>query len=139
MPPFVNEVNMRILIVTMIAMLVMTTIVPAQDADKLIVKCGRQKASGKTGLTIKFVSVVEDSRCPEGVNCIWAGNAKIKVKISDKRGSKEAEMNTTVGPLGDQYGGYAIRLVSLKPLPTQKGRPSPGTYRAEFSIERLTR
>ncbi len=117
----------------------MTTLTPAQDSDKFSIRCGRQKVSAKSGLTVKFVSVMDDSRCPEGVNCVWAGNAKIKVKISDARGTKEVEMNTTVGPQGDQYGGYAVRLVSLKPLPNQKGRPAHGAYVAEFSIAKLSR
>src|SRR5262245_25820104 len=27
------------------------------------------------GLAVSFDSVLEDSRCPEGVDCIWSGNA----------------------------------------------------------------
>ena len=30
---------------------------------------------------IKFVKVLEDSRCPKNVTCIWAGRAKILVEV----------------------------------------------------------
>lgn len=34
--------------------------------------------------TLKFVKVIEDSRCPKGANCVWAGRAKILVEISSE-------------------------------------------------------
>jgi hypothetical protein len=34
--------------------------------------------------TIKFVEVLEDSRCPKDVTCIWAGRAKILVEITSE-------------------------------------------------------
>ena len=33
------------------------------------------------GHTVRFVEVVEDSRCPEGVACVWEGRAKIRVEV----------------------------------------------------------
>ena len=34
--------------------------------------------------TIKFVKVIEDSRCPKDATCIWAGRAKILVEITSE-------------------------------------------------------
>ena len=34
--------------------------------------------------TLNFVKVIEDSRCPKGVNCFWAGRAKILIEISSE-------------------------------------------------------
>lgn len=34
--------------------------------------------------TIKFINVIEDSRCPKDATCIWAGRAKILVEISSE-------------------------------------------------------
>lgn len=31
---------------------------------------------------LKFVEVLEDSRCPKDIVCVWAGRAKVKVAIS---------------------------------------------------------
>jgi len=36
------------------------------------------------GVSIKFTEVMEDSRCPTGVQCVWAGRIKIKAEVSEK-------------------------------------------------------
>lgn len=43
-------------------------------------------------VSITFEKVVEDSRCPEGVQCVWAGNAKIQVKVSHNEHTSEEVM-----------------------------------------------
>ena len=69
-------------------------------------------------LRVKFLSVMEDSRCPEGTNCIWAGNAKIKVRVTDNKGrSKEFELNTNLPEKKVSYGGYDIEIAKLDPFP----------------------
>lgn len=40
------------------------------------------------GTTIKFVEVVEDSRCPTKLDCVWAGRAIVKVEVATD-GKKE--------------------------------------------------
>ncbi len=104
------------------------------------VRVGKQKKASNSKVTVKFVSLIEDSRCPEGVNCIHAGNARIKVTVS-KPGGKPVtfEMNTNLGEKGNVYQGYAIYLTDLKPVPKTKVRLSRNAYTATFSISRLSR
>ena len=132
---------MRILVLTLIAVLCMTTITPASGPTKLTLRYGQQRTVVKGELRIKFISVVEDSRCPKDVDCIWAGNAQIKVVAIDRRGEKkEMVMNTNSGATGDQFAGYAINLVSLTPEPTAKaGKAADSRYRATFTVARLYR
>ena len=130
---------MKILILALAAIFGMTIITPAQKPTNITLRHNQQKSAGSTGLTIKFVSVVEDSRCPEGVQCVWAGNAKIQVKVTNARGSEILTMNTGAGPKGDQYGGYAINLINLEPGKPQHGKLPASRYTATFSITRLTR
>lgn len=131
---------MRIVILTLIAILAMTTITSAAKPEKFTLRPGQQKRAAKGELRVKFISVVEDSRCPVGVDCVWAGNAQIKVIATDERGqSKEMIINTTMGPQGDQFAGYAINLVSLTPQPTSKGKAPDSRYRATFTVARLYR
>lgn len=131
---------MKILILTLIAMLAMTTITSAAKPQKFTLRVGQQKRVANGDLRIKFVSVMEDSRCPVGVDCIWAGNAQIKVLVTDRRGeTKEMLINTNSGVQGDQHAGYAVNLVSLTPEPTQKGKPTKSSYRATFTVARLYR
>lgn len=131
---------MKTLILTVIAVLAMTTATFANKPEKVTLRHGQQKTAARGDLKIKFISVVEDSRCPVGANCVWAGNAQIQVKITDRQGrSKISVINSTTGPLGDQFGGYAINLTSLTPVPTVDGKPTLSRYTATFSIARLYR
>lgn len=113
-----------------------------EEAAQIItnVRVGKQKKASRSRINVKFVSLIEDSRCPEGVNCIHAGNARIKVTVS-KAGGKPItfEMNTNLGEKGNVYAGYAIYLTDLKPVPKTNVRLSRNAYTATFSISRLTR
>ena len=112
----------------------------AQTGQKVSVRVNKQAKASRSKLTIKFVSLVEDSRCAEGTQCVWAGNAKIKVKVTTARGeSKTFEMNTNLGAKGDSIGGYNIMLESLTPHPNANIRIDRNGYTATFSITKLTR
>lgn len=130
---------MKTVLLVLAALLLTTMSVSASKHESVTLKVGQQKKAGHGEITIKFLSVLEDSRCPVGANCIWAGNAKVEVLISDHRGSKKAVMNTGTGPHGDQYAGWAINLVSLTPQPRQGKTTRASSYRATFTVERLTR
>ena len=112
----------------------------AKAQKQIKVQVSRQKNVPGTKMTIKFDSLVEDSRCPEGTTCIWAGNAKIKVTVK-MRGSqaKTFEMNTNLGAKGETYEGYAINLESLTPAPKDNIRINRNGYTATFTVNRLTR
>ena len=113
--------------------------VEAQSREQQKVQIHKQKKFLRSNLTVKFVSLIEDSRCPKGTNCIWAGNAKIKIEVG-KGGKKETfEVNTTLGPKGATYNGYAIELVSLTPVPKENIRINRNGYVATFAVSRLTR
>ncbi len=111
----------------------------AQISESVTLRVGQQKTAPKSKVTIKFISVTEDSRCPKGVDCVWAGNAKVKVKISSGGQKKIFEFNTTIGPKGDILDGWAIRIETLSPEPTADRKPNPKLYTATFDIARLTR
>ena len=113
-----------------------------QETAQIIssVEVGKQKKASRSKITVKFVSVIEDSRCPPDVQCIQAGNARIKVTVS-KAGSdpKTFEMNTNLGEKGNVFNGYAVYLTDLSPVPETTARFSQNTYKATFSISRLSR
>lgn len=84
-----------------------------------------------TRVSIKFVAVESDSRCPKGVNCVWAGNAAVQVQVSAGRRSKTLTLNT--GPGGAfvseiEYQGYQIKLVDLRPYPRSDRQTAAKDY-----------
>lgn len=74
------------------------------------------------GLVITFLSVSEDSRCPEGMLCFSAGRVKIVVDI-DKDGIAFGQHELTLGTLAEgdveevDIDGMIIRLVGVEPYP----------------------
>lgn len=131
---------MKTLVAALVILLGMTFTASAQAEDTLKLRPGQQLTAKKSKIKVKFISVLDDSRCPAGVNCVWAGNARIKIELSTRRmGSKIVEINTTTGPLGAQFDGWAIMLTSLTPHPKASGTTPPSRYRAAITIRRLSR
>ena len=113
--------------------------VEAQTRQQQKIQINKQKRFSRSNLTVKFVSLIEDSRCPVGTNCIWAGNAKIKIEVGKGRNKKIFEVNTNVGPKGAAFDGYQIELVDLTPVPRENIRINRNGYVATFAVSRLKR
>ncbi len=93
----------------------------ARAGETVDITEGHQKAADRGRLTIKFVEIVEDSRCPPDVTCVWAGNAKIKLAVSKgKAAPKFIELNTNLEPHSVKIAGYEIKLVSLSPKHSER-------------------
>ena len=88
-------------------------------------------------LTVHFSGVTGDSRCPTGVNCFWAGDAAVELRLV--QGSEEAVI--TVHTHGDrkyprqaEAFGCTLHLEKLEPHPSSKGKIAPGDYVAELKL-----
>lgn len=69
------------------------------------------------GLTITFATVLGDSRCPEGVECIWAGEASVRLVID---GTADSLLATDPELAPDAFirrGDVVVRAVGLTPYP----------------------
>ncbi len=97
-----------------------------------------QKAYVKTDkLTIEFVSVLEDSRCPPDVDCIWAGSAKVQIKVAKgKMAVQTFELNTNLEPRFITFRGYKIELADLSPLPKSDVDKNKVKYTASFIVRK---
>ena len=86
------------------------------------IRAGENVWVGNDGLMVNFSRVAEDSRCPQGVTCVWAGNAKVALRLTKGR-SRAAwlNLNTGLDPKESSYRGYQVKLVKLDPYP-QQGR-----------------
>ena len=130
---------MKTFIILGVLIFAFATVGYSQSTRTVTIKAGQTKTESRSKLKIKFISVTEDSRCPEGVNCVWAGNAKVKVEIKSSRTTKIFEFNTGMGPKGDVLDGWAINLEELTPYPKNNITTDPKRYQAKFTIVRLTR
>jgi hypothetical protein len=109
------------------------------EAAPQTVKVGvnKEKAIGKTKLRIKFVEFIEDSRCPLDVDCIWAGNAKIKVRVTSRGVSRVLTLDTMGSEKPIVAHGYKFRLTGLTPVPRSNVRINPSGYIATIVAEKV--
>lgn len=82
--------------------------------DVFLMRVGEAVGIQGQGLTVSYTQVMEDTRCPPGVQCIQAGNGKVLVTMH-KEGSNSAafELNTTDGPRTGRYLNYTVTLVEM--------------------------
>jgi hypothetical protein len=95
------------------------TVTPAIQVDvgrEFEIAVGQDARVQGSNIVIRFRGVTNDSRCPSDVQCVWAGNAVVNLDLSGE-GLSGASLNTTLEPKSVRYGGYAIGLVGLKPVP----------------------
>lgn len=88
-------------------------------------------------LSVTFVKVAQDSRCPTGVQCVWAGDGAVSLTASTPSAGKDTvTLHTTLTPRAKKVGPYEIGLVGLKPYPKQGSTIPPATYVATLHITR---
>lgn len=83
---------MRNLII-LFSILIATTVM-AQEGKVEVPKIGIKVSMGETvkiqDVSVKFIQVLEDSRCPKNTNCIWAGRVIAEVEVISN-GKKETK------------------------------------------------
>ncbi len=83
-------------------------------------------------------SVLNDSRCPTGVMCIWEGNAEVKFKFEKLNESPVYfNLNTNMRFMQDTViERYSISLIDLSPYPEIGIKHSPNLYKARLIIKK---
>lgn len=91
------------------------------------------------GIQVGFETVVSDSRCPKGAQCIVAGDATIRVWLA--RGSQSRETQELKTSPQDKaqtvIGQYRLTLSALTPEPTVDGTPRASDYVATLVVVRV--
>ncbi|WGF93640.1 hypothetical protein [Aequorivita marisscotiae] len=99
----------------------------AAETPKIAVKVPKGETVVLKGISIKFLEVVEDSRCPTGVDCIWAGRAKVKVAVTANGNTEEKILTFGETRSGEAKNTnifsskeFAINGLKLNPYPTSE-------------------
>jgi hypothetical protein len=82
-------------------------------------------------------SVLNDSRCPSGVNCFWEGNATVRFKYQKYNSNPVIfDLNTHKGFRSDTIiDRYKFTLLDLTPYPTAHKKIEQKDYTARILIE----
>ena len=106
------------------------------------VQIHNEKNVPRAGFRIKFVEMVDDSRCPVDTTCVWAGNAKVRIEVSQpgRRGLTQTfELNSNTSPKSVKFNDYEIKLVDLTPHPRSNIRINRNGFVAKFEVTRIGR
>jgi len=60
---------------------------------------------------VNLVDVLEDSRCPIDVECVWEGNLKISLEIDEVK----YELNTALEPKEKEVKGKKVSIYQVTP------------------------
>lgn len=96
---------------------------------------GEMRTNKDAALTVSFMEVTEDSRCPKNTNCVWEGEAKIKLMINDdpmvlviREGKPEQAQQS-------YNDSYIIEAQALSPYPDGT-KIDPATYQLQIIVGR---
>ena len=102
---------------------------------------GQQASIRGENLSLRFTDVLEDSRCPTAVDCVWTGQARIAVEVQPQGSAPTTtEFNTNTAPgqtmQKASFGEYTIELQSLDPYPQTPEPIAFEEYRAALLVTR---
>jgi len=113
------------------------SIASAQSSQQVSLRINNQKSVMRDRLRIKFIAV-EDSRCPQGVDCVWAGNAKVTIRVTGRRGAAQTfDLNTNIKGKSVRFEGYEITLGNVSPYPRSNIRIDRNGYTASFTVTKI--
>ncbi len=102
---------------------------------------GQQVTVADSALTVRFDRVLEDSRCPAQVDCVWAGQARIALVVQSG-GAPPQTVELSTYPASDATGPtagvgmHSVTLRALDPYPqSPQDSPALQDYRATISID----
>lgn len=98
----------------------------------LDVSLGRYVAPGLVRLALD--DVPEDSRCAQGVQCVWQGRATVRLRVDSGTFVQVVELRTDSATT--RAFGYSITLDSLLPQPRAGRTVDRSAYRAWLRVTR---
>jgi hypothetical protein len=86
-------------------------------------------------VSIRFVGVQGDSRCPADALCIQGGDAIVRIEVLSSAAAKAYDLHTgNMRPA--LHEDLTIALVELAPYPFSSRPTQPGDYRAKLRVTR---
>ncbi|MCC6828726.1 MAG: hypothetical protein IT550_10920 [Novosphingobium sp.] len=106
--------------------------VASEHSHASLVHAGIGQEVTVDGPRVVPLAVIEDSRCPESVQCVWSGQVRISIRIITGRGAETRDV--TLGeriPVADG----TLLLADVEPARTSEAAIPPGDYRFGFRFD----
>ena len=112
----------------------------AELGEPFALRVGESARIEAEGIEVGVEAVVADSRCAQGVQCVWEGDAEVRVWLRVGAGAREEAVLHTAARerRAARLHGYALRLVRLDPAPVAGRATPPEDYRALLEVARAS-
>jgi hypothetical protein len=87
-----------------------------------------------TTLSLTLVSVLNDSRCPANVQCVWAGSADVTLRASGAGTDSTVLLKPEAPEASVRVGSHLIELRQISPRPVVGAARDPGAYRVTLKV-----
>lgn len=112
-----------------------TTLAPTGPFNKEVTIAQGKSAPVVDGVSVRFVAVSGDSRCPADALCIQGGDAVVKLQVTSASDTREVELHTgNMRPITS--GNLTVELLQLMPYPFSGRTIQPEEYRATIRMIR---
>jgi hypothetical protein len=109
------------------------TTVPLADAGANAgPTAGLGQVAAINGLRVRPIEVVEDSRCPANVQCVWAGRLIVRARMNGNGWTQVRDFELGAFQAVDQY---RVTLIHAEPPKTVPGPTDPRAYRFTFEVQ----
>jgi hypothetical protein len=106
------------------------------------ISCNDCSQNRSDHIKICFDSLLEDSRCPIGAQCVWQGRAVAKFSFTVDKDERAITLTTLHSPViwvphypaDTILMGYQIEFINLLPYPEVNRSHDISEYRAEVKI-----
>ena len=108
-------------------------------SDTITINYGQTLFNSQEDISIKFDSLLSDSRCPVNVVCVWEGDAEIKIHFIKKDESSNLFLHTNKNyPNSDTARFYyKVTLIDLLPYPHTEIEIDSTDYSAEIIVNKI--
>ena len=90
-----------------------------------------QTATGN-GLKVRPIKVVEDSRCPATVRCVWAGRLKVRARMTGPGWTQIRDFELGIPQAVDNY---RVTLIAAEPEKQAEAGIDPRSYQFTFDFQ----
>lgn len=84
------------------------------------------------GPRVTPLRVLEDSRCPADVQCVWAGQVRLSVRVETGAGANTRDLTSGKG---EQVADGTLTLATVEPAARQAETIPPDSYRFGFRFD----
>lgn len=111
--------------------------IEATLGETIVLALGQSASIGSGELSVRVERIVEDSRCPVGVTCVWEGDAVVRLAVTRGPSTSTVDLHLNLDSARERVvGAYRVRLADLLPRPVGTKPVEPSAYRVHLVVTR---